>query len=143
MAWPRYAVSMIRYGAMTFGSMCRRMIRRWRNPVARGRPRQHRAVIRRQRVVGRDHVGAEPHEDVDRDDDGSDGAQWPLPAEVAGHGEPASTFGDVRNVGDGRSSNRHQRKRIRGSSQAYIRSTAKLTKMKTNATSITTACVSV
>src|SRR5262245_52623610 len=34
-AWPRYAVSMIRYGAMTFGSIWRRMIRRWRYPAAR------------------------------------------------------------------------------------------------------------
>src|SRR5262245_11105600 len=34
-AWPRYAVSMIRYGAITFGSMWRKMIRRWRNPAAR------------------------------------------------------------------------------------------------------------
>src|SRR5215831_9029705 len=34
-ACPRYAVSMMRYGAITFGSMCRRMMRRWRKPAAR------------------------------------------------------------------------------------------------------------
>src|SRR3989441_1412428 len=34
-ACPRYAVSMMRYGAITFGNMWRRMIRRCRNPAAR------------------------------------------------------------------------------------------------------------
>ena len=35
MAWPRKAVSMMRYGAITLGSMCRRMMRRCVNPEAR------------------------------------------------------------------------------------------------------------
>src|SRR5205823_1431900 len=35
MAWPRNAVSMMRYGAMTLGSMCRMMMRAFPNPAAR------------------------------------------------------------------------------------------------------------
>src|SRR6266849_9512615 len=34
-AWPRKAVSMMRYGAMTLGSMCRMMIRALPKPAAR------------------------------------------------------------------------------------------------------------
>src|SRR5207253_2420809 len=114
-ACPRYAVSRMRYGAITFGNMRRRMIRRCRKPAGRaaqerGReahqhrgsravdeagehvatervgaepvrrrgPGEHRAVVGRQGIVGRDHVGADADQDVDEHDGRAERAQRTL-----------------------------------------------------------------
>ncbi len=92
--------------------------------------------------VGRDDVRADTHEDVDDDDDRANGAQRALLAKLADLGEPAQSPGNIGSFDDGRPKC-HQRNRMRGSIHAYIRSTVKLTKMKTNATSITSAWVRV
>jgi len=50
--------------------------------VRRRRSREHRAVVGGQGVVRRDHVGADPDQDVDDDDGGADRAQRALATEL-------------------------------------------------------------
>src|SRR5207244_13053245 len=96
-------------------------------------------------IVARDHVGAEPDQDVDEDDGRADRTQRTLATELTDGGKPSKSPGGLGDLGGGfgGSADRHHRNRILGSSQAYARSTRKLTKMNTNATSMTRACVSV
>src|SRR5207245_8195017 len=174
-------------------------------PVRRRGPRQHRAVVGGERIVGGEDVGAEGHDDVDEDDHGTDRAQRTLADEVFRRRPPARPApGDLRNFGErvggsdghvtppslswarapgarfsamsllasprdaSRLALRPAPRRdpglrsfvpmmrgatsratvphlnlIRGSIHAYARSTMKLTKMKTKATSSTSACVRV
>jgi len=73
------------------------------------RAREHRPVVGGQRIVGRDHVGPETDQDVDRDDGGADRAQRTLATEFADHREPPAPRRGLGDVGDGldRSSDRH------------------------------------
>ena len=75
--------------------------------MARGRPREHRAVICRQRVIGGDHVGAEADEDVDEDDDRADGPERPRAAELQDCAAPAAAFRDLRNFAERRGLDGH------------------------------------
>src|SRR5207302_1712277 len=117
MAWPRKAVSMIRYGAITLGSMCRRMMRALLKPAARaasaapkgaGAEQERRAgrtgqapewtgprIDRRQAPRPRGRDEHQPHPEP------ADGAEGSAPDEVHGRGEPARAglFGEP--VGDG------------------------------------------
>src|SRR5207249_756791 len=106
-------------------------------PVRHRWSREHRAVVGGQRVVRRDHVRADADQDVDDDDGRTERAQGTLAAELPDRREPPVAPGRLGDLGgdvDG-ATDRHYRNLIRGSSQASVRSTRKVTTMKTNATS--------
>ncbi len=102
-------------------------------------------------VVGRDAVGEGRREQHQEDQDGSRCAERPLPDEVAPEADETPRPGrlevvaarDLVGLGQSRSRELRHEYRIRGSRTTYTMSTTKLMSTKTEASSSTSAWISV